>query len=690
MIRWFFIGSLCFVGHTLAGQEPKRPEIDIQNFIETMFQVPDQDINYEDLYESLYQLYLDPIDLNRATKTELSRLYQLDLRQINELMNYLNRHGPMLSLYELQVIDGFDKRTINNIRPFVVVRSPGDYHMQGRLVQRVAKNENTYLLLRARRTVENKKGYQRVDPGRYMGSPYQIYGRFLSRHSKDYSLGLTFEKDPGEKIYWNHQQHSYGFDYYSYHLFLENKGKFKRISLGDYQAQFGQGLILGAGFNPGKGAETITTVKRGNSGIRPYSSVLETGFMRGAAFTYAISRQIDISPFISRMRQDANTVSVTDTDEPEEYISSILSTGLHRTRTEWNKRKQITETTYGINLTYNAPGRNFQGGLTYLASHYSIPIQRTPTLYNQFEFNGKHNYNLGIFANYNWHNMLLFGEAALSRSGGQAYIAGLMSSLTPELSLSLVYRDYAKDYHTFYGNGFGEGARTINEKGIYWGLKYTPSRRWLITAYYDWFLFPWLKYRAEAPTSGYEFLTKISYSPSRSTKLYLQYRQQSKERTVSQENMNVKKIVSGVKRSVAGNLDFQVHPNIGLKSRVQFSTFDQDGQQSTGVSIMQDLTIQIAKLKVSTRFAVFDTEDYENRQYVYEKDLLYAFSIPAYTGQGTRTYILLQYSPVRKITLWAKYGRYLYDNQTTSIGSSNEQIIGNTQSEIKFQIRYKL
>ncbi|RJE72711.1 helix-hairpin-helix domain-containing protein [Reichenbachiella sp. MSK19-1] len=675
---------------TVWAQEPERPEIDIQTFVEDMFQVPDQDINYDDLYESLYQLYLNPINLNNTTKSELNSLYQLNIRQINNLTDYIAHHGPLLSIYELQVIDDFDTQTIDQLRPFITVRSKGDYATQGNLIQRIAKEENTYLLLRTERTLENKKGYIRQDSGRYLGSPYKVYGRFLTRHTKDFSLGFTFEKDAGEQMIWDHKQKQYGFDYYSFHLFLENKGNFKKINLGDYQMQFGQGLILGAGFNPGKGAETITTVKRGNSGIRPYSSVLESGFMRGAAFTYTLAKHIDISPFYSHTRKDAGIQPAGDLESYEEYVSSIQETGFHRTHTEKNKRHQITEQTFGINLTYNDIGnKNFQGGVTYINNQYSVPLIKSPTNYNQHEFKGQQNYNLGVFANYNWHNMLLFGEAALSKSGGKAYVAGLMSSLSPILSMSFVYRHYDRNYHAFYGNAFGESSRTINETGMYWGIHLSPSKRWTFSAFYDRFHFPWLRYRAEAPSTGYEYLVKAQHSPNRKINLYLQYRQQSKELTITQETQ-LKKLAAGLKRSLAANLDFNVNTYLGLKSRVQYSTYNLAGNKTEGISIIQDVNIKIARFKISTRFAVFDTEDYENRQYVYERDLLYAFSIPAYSGLGTRSYILVQYRPHKKITLWAKYGRYHYDTKTESIGTSNEQISGHIKSEIKFQIRYKI
>lgn len=673
---------------SVKAQRFDRDNIDIQDFIEELYQVPDEDINYDDLYETLYQLYSNPINLNETTKNELNSLYQLNIAQINSLTDYLDKNGPLLSIYELQVIEGFDRTTINNLLPFVEVRSPGDHSTKGHLLKRMVSEKNNYLILRTETILEDQAGYVRTDSSRYLGSPHKIYGRFRSSHSKDFSVGLTFEKDPGEQITFDHDNRQYGFDYYSFHLFLYDKKSFKSIAIGDYQMQFGQGLVLGSGFNPGKGAETITTVKRGNSGLRPYTSALETNFMRGAAFTYSWGN-FEITPFYSRLKQDGIIRSEDFGGDYEEYITGIQDVGMHRTYSEIASRKGIQEETFGINMTYNdLKNKNLQFGATFLQNQFSVPIQKTPNNYNQFEFKGEQNYNASVFANYNWHNFLLFSEVARSKSGGMAMVGGLMGSLSPIVSMSFLYRNYAKNFHSFYGNSFGEGSRNINEEGLYWGLKITPSKRTAFAAYYDHFKFPWLRFGVNSPSQGYEYLIRADYKPSKKIKLYAQLREQAKEVSISSEGNNLHQLENGIKRNYVGNVDFAANEIFILKSRVQFSTYDLSGIQTKGMAIIQDVNLKINKFTISTRFALFDTEDYENRQYVFEKNLLYVFSIQAYAYKGARNYIMVQYKPSKKLTLWARYARYDYRNQI-SVGSGLDQISGDTKSDIKFQLRYK-
>jgi hypothetical protein len=669
-------------------QYAARPEIDIQSFIESLFQVPDADVNYDDLYETLYQLYSNPINLNNTSKNELNSLYQLNINQINNLINYIEDHGPLLSIYELQIIPGFDSATIESILPFVEVRSAGDQSTRGNILERIWNEENNYLLIRSERIIQKQEGYKRTDSTKYLGSPHKIYARFRVNHTKDFSAGFTIEKDAGERVVWDQAHQQYGFDYYSFHLFLEEKGNLKKIALGDYQMQFGQGLVIGSGFNPGKGAETITTVKRGNSGIRAYTSALETSFMRGIGFTYRIN-SFDITPFYSRLKQDGVIRSGDQAGEYEEYISSIQDIGMHRTYSELASKKRIQEQSFGVNVTFNdLKSKNLQAGITYIHNQFSVPIAKTPNNYNQFEFKGNQNDNLGLFANYNWHNLLLFMEGAASKSGGTAFVGGFMGSLSPIISMSLSYRNYSKEYHSFYGNSFGEGARNINETGIYWGIKIEPSRKISLSAYYDRFKFPWLKFGVNAPSQGFEFLIRANYNFNRSIKAYVQFREESKQETLSIPDSNTQTLAEGIKRSYAANLNLTANKMITLKSRVQLSTYDQLGIQTKGMAVIQDFNIKWNKWKISARVALFDSEDYENRQYVYEKDLLYVFSIPAYAGQGTRSYLMLQYKASRKLVFWLRYGSYKYRNVDT-IGSGLNQIKGSTKSDLKFQIRYK-
>ena len=93
-------------------------------------------------------------------------------------------------------------------------------------------------------------------------------------------MGLTAEKDPGEQFFRGAQKQ--GFDFYSFHAFYRGGKYLKSFAFGDYQIQLGQGLNLWSSYAFGKSSD-ILTMKRNPIPIKPYTSVDESRFFRGAA-----------------------------------------------------------------------------------------------------------------------------------------------------------------------------------------------------------------------------------------------------------------------------------------------------------------------------------------------------------------------------------------------------------------------
>ena len=91
---------------------------------------------------------------------------------------------------------------------------------------------------------------------------------------------------------------------------------------------------------------------------------------------------------------------------------------------------------------------------------------------------------------------------------------------------------------------------------------------------------------------------------------------------------------------------------------------------------------------ITGRYALFDTDDYDNRLYAYESDAWLSFAFPPYYGKGVRNYLLLQYRLTHKIDVWVRWGHTRYTDRTT-IGSGGEIIAGDTRNDIKLQARIK-
>ncbi|KAB7730530.1 helix-hairpin-helix domain-containing protein [Rudanella paleaurantiibacter] len=678
----------------MRAQQPPKPPVDLNGFLQGLFPVQAEGIDYQSVFDNLAQLYATPLDLNTATRDELAATYLLDERQLNSLLTYRDQYGDLLSVYELQAVPGFDVPTIRRLMPFVEI---GTSALSGRLPTPV----DHYLLLRYEQTVEEQKGFSAALPDkngkyptRYGGGSAQWFARYRYSRPRAYSLGLTVEKDPGEAFRWQPGNRQWGADYVSFHAQVQNRGRWRNLILGDYQLQIGQGLVLSAGFVLGKSSETVQTVRRPTLGARPYTSLTEYGYFRGATATYALTRNMDITLMAARNRRDANTAPSTATTVVEGTIATSLQTsGLHRTPSELADRGSLLETNVGAHLLYHR-GQRLQLGATLLHTQFDLPLLRRNLTYNRYEFTGRQNTVLGLHGGYIWHNLNFFGEVAhshgsLTNSGGVGAVGGMLASFNRRVDVSVVARHYDRNFHSFYANGFSENTRTINETGLYAGLKYTVYRKLTVGGYVDVVRFPWWRYLVDKPSRGFDFLTQATYTPNRQTSFALIFHEEHKEKNKPGSKTTPREVVGTTRRSLALTAEYPLGPRLTLRSRVQAGTFAYTSlSPSRGFALVQDASYAFKRWHLSGRMALFGTDDYDSRQYVYERDVLYAFSFPAYFNRGVRHYVLVQYDVSRHLDLWLRWARTDLTNQDT-VGSDLDQINAPHKSELKVQARWR-
>lgn len=676
----------------LAQTQPgtRRSAAAISQSIQDLFPVQTEGIDYEAVFDALTQLYANPLDLNLATRDELSATYLLTERQLSSLSAYRADFGDLLSIYELQVVPDFDGPTIRRLLPFVTVSE------NSRLFGALPTPTDNYLIVRYERTIEQQKGFSEAIadkkgnlPTRYTGDPGQWYARYRYSRPRAFSVGLTMEQDPGEVTGWQPGKRRYGADYVSVHAQVQNRGRWRNILLGDYQMQIGQGLVLSAGFVLGKSAETVQTVRRPTLGARPYTSLTEHGYFRGATATYALHPNIDVTLLASRLRRDANTTA----DAAEGIVATSLQTsGLHRTPSEISDQGSLHETNLGAHLLYHNR-QQVQVGLTMLQTTFDAYYRKRDLPYNRYEFTGMQNVVVGLHGGYVWHNWNLFGEVAHSNgsqtnSGGTGAVAGVLGSLTKKVDIAVALRHYDRNFHSFYANAFSEGSRNSNETGAYLGLKYTVYRKITLGGFVDVYRFPWWKYLIDAPSAGSDYLLQARYTPNRKTAFYAVYHEEHKEKN-RPGGGKVKEIAGTTRRTIALNADYVLIRGLSLRSRMQWGGFAyQSRPTSRGFALVQDATLDIRRLSLSGRVALFGTDDYDSRQYVYERDVLYAFSFPAYFNRGVRHYLLAQYSLNRHLDLWVRWARTDYTNVET-VGSDLDQISAPHKSEVKVQARWR-
>ena len=669
--------SIILIPLNVVAQQTEDPII--ANILESLSETQTEDFDYTELAERLNRFKKNKINLNRTSRNQLQELYFLNPLQINALLDHIATNGKLINDLELQSIDGFDLETIKNILYFTTINSPTGF--ENFTLKNFIKNGENDILIRSGKYLELQKGYDNNENNTYAGTQERVLIRYRLNYQNNIQLALNLEKDAGEK-YWNTTNNPKGIDFLSASLFIKDVKKFKKIAIGNYALQFGQGLSLWSGLGFGKGADIFSIAKQ-DLGLIPYSSINEFSYFRGISSQIKFGR-FDFTPFISSIKLDAGTSFNSETNLDE--ISSLQQSGLHRTESEINNRSKINQQVFGGNFQYNF--RKLSIGITAYQSSYNREFSVGNSLYNKFNFADKELKNISLYYRYTYLNTYFFGEFAQSISYGYAYTNGIMSSLSPAVSLVLLHRNYQTNYHSFFNQGLSENTNATNEKGFYSGIQIKPNRKFELNFYADAFKFPWLKFGVDAPSSGYDLFGQFTFSQNKTSKYILRYQFEKKQQ--NSIGFNTIPILIDVKKSkYRAEIQYQINQKISLKNRVEMVQL-QEGNTAFrfGFLAYQDINYHplSSKLSGNIRLALFETTDFDTRIYAYENDVLYGYSIPGFQNEGVRFYTNLRYNIKRGIDLWLKYAITKYNNLDV-IGSGLEEIDGNQRSELKLQVR---
>ena len=123
-LRWGMVACMLQAASALYAQQPdKSQEINLLLWEENLEQLAvDEDYSWEAELEELSRCLQEPVNLNTATREQLEQFPFLSDLQVENLLAYVYIHGQMQTVYELQLVEEMDKRTIELLLPFVCVR----------------------------------------------------------------------------------------------------------------------------------------------------------------------------------------------------------------------------------------------------------------------------------------------------------------------------------------------------------------------------------------------------------------------------------------------------------------------------------------------------------------------------------------------------------------------------------------
>lgn len=653
----------------------------IKDLVESLSADLTADFDLSELIDQLEHFAKHPIDLNNTTPEELKNLVLLSPLQISNLFSHLSNNGKLLDLSELQAIPAFDLQTIQNILPFVTLKRNSPY--QDLHVKDLVQKGNHDLIFRYAQTLQQQRGFQDLPGSRYLGSPEKLLTKYRYTYDKLLLLSLVGKKDAGEELFRG--SNAYSFDFTSFSLGLYQMGRVSKLVIGDYSLQFGQGLTLWSGFAYGKGPD-VAGVAKNDVGLKAYTSTNEISFFRGIASTLLLVDKLQFTPFFSYRKLDA---SQTLQENGEITQVNMSSSGLHRTNSELSNRGSLGQLVYGGALQYLS--NNLSVGLVGYQSHYESAFSRGNQQYKANGFEGKDLTNIGLHYNYTFRNIYFFGEAAKSINSGMALLNGAMASLSPKIAVVLVNRNYDTDYHNFFAQASGENSDANNESSWYAGLHYAATTHWTAAVYADIFKFPWLKYRVNDASKGYEVMTQLQYRPHKTFSAIARFKTKQNQQNTDLP-VDIKYLDEVSKQNYRMEVNWRINRKFNFQNRLEFCQFKKgESSRENGYLVYQDMAYAplSSRLSANVRFAYFNTASYNSRVYAYEDDVLYGFSFGMYNGKGARTYLNIKYKLLKRMDLWTRYALFVYQDAET-VGSGLDEIQGNKKSELKLQLRYQL
>ena len=422
----------------------------------------------------------------------------------------------------------------------------------------------------------------------YEGDP--MYGKLRYRFNcqNRVQAGLTVGKDVGVAIR--------DVDLGGY-VQLRDIGPLKTVVAGNYQANFGYGLVVGSLLKRGKIAYIQSTATT-DEGLKKYSSVGDScNYFHGVGATTRI-KWADVSVFYSLRKED----------DGWQHVVGANVTG------RWKRLKV---------------------GVTAVDELNKIASDRS--LEQKVGYDNTSRAVIGANMRYNRGKVDIWGEVAATQGykWGVGSIVGARFTPKSDVNVLAIYRYYSPEFNNEYANAMSSKTRVCDEHGVYVGLEYNRLKNWKLSALGD----VW--------KGGYEVITQGEYSSAKPYKMFWRLRIKDKDALGTY------------------SLRWNTTYHIGawkMKTQVDGNMVNNSGTRSYGWSLYQDAEYRFVEVPIvlQMRAQVFDAKKWENRVYIYENDVLYAYAMPFVYGVGARFWVNMRYQINDMFSLYLRLSETVY------------------------------
>ena len=619
--------------------------------------------DWEESFDWLEQLAAQPLDINQATRTELEQLPFLSSRQVMDLMEYLERYGPMRSLGELRMVSSLDYAQLQLLPFFVYVGTSGEKKDSSPTLDSLLRWGRHELTGSLRIPFYTRRG----DENGYLGYRYRHELRYEFRSANRLRAGILGAQDAGEPFGAN--KNRWGYDAYSYYVQLKGMGVVENAVVGKYKMSAGMGLVMGSSFMLGKLA-AMQTMGRTPALLRPHASRSEADYLQGAAATLRLAPSWRLTPYLSCRAMDA-TLNADST------ARTLITSGYHRTPTEMEKKYNVRATDLGVSLGWqHGP---LHAGFHAAYTHLDRSLQPdTSSLFRRYQASGSDFMNLSASYGYSSWRLRLSGETAIDRKGHLATFHVLNYQPSNALALMAIQRFYSYRYQSLHAHALSEGGHVQNESGLMLGATWKPLRRWHLQVYADYAYFPWARSMTSQASSAVDLLAS-SVIELGSWTFKARYRCHRRERD------------DETKSTLEHHTEHRARLSTTYSSKgVPLSLTTQgDYLQATGQGWMvsESASWQPRRWLLSMTAAYFNAGSGASL-YLYERQLPHSFDFGSLTGEGLRCSLLARYEVGR----WLCHVRLGYTHyfDRASIASGLQQIAHSSKTDLDVQLRYRI
>ncbi len=379
---------------------------------------------------------------------------------------------------------------------------------------------------------------------------------------------------------------------------LRDMGPMKRIVAGNYQAHFGYGLVIGSPFKRGKTAYIQSTATT-DEGLKKFGSVGDSyNYFHGVGATAKVSSWADVSAFYS----------LREGKEEWNHVVGVNATG------RWNRLK------VGITAVENIHQPTKKNSLE------EMELVSTQAV-------------MGVNARWNQGKVDIWGELATSqgKQWGIGGIAGIRYTPISDINLLAIYRYYSPYFDNIYANALCSWTRMRDEHGGYFGVEYNRLKNWQLLAFGD----VW--------KSGFETMAQADFIPQKDYRMHTRFRVKRKD----EKNTY----------SLRWNMVYEFG-QWKMKTQADGNLVQTNNALTYGWSLLQDVEYRFSEVPIVLQFRAqaFDAQKWNNRVYIYENDVLYAYAIPFVYGLGGRFWLNARYKINDIFSLYLRVSETIYQN----------------------------